>query len=199
MLDLLAQTRLRLGDAPRRVRSDSVRAAPPWVATSGPEAARLGGHLFSEGHLVSAVAVNVSSSLFSPGDVEGFAVVVHPSVRHPVSVEHLGTMAGALGNLESRNPADPAQARLKQLLAAGTALVKESVPVALAHGVNAYVSMVPVHPRDLPGGCMRTWFLPVLVHDENPAVLVLPRTLWAPDLVAAWADLGAERLVGPPA
>jgi hypothetical protein len=201
MLDLLDLTRTRLGAPPRSVPRRSVRPAPPWVhGHGGPRHEDLGEHLFREGQLVAAVTARASTSLFQWGDTDGHAVVVHPSAGDHLSVEHLAVMANAVGALSSssQSPADPEQANVVEVLRSGAAFVNVTVPKAIARGKDARISTVVVRPLDLPGRCMTSWFLPVLVEADNPAVIVLPGELWAPDLVAAWADLGAEQLEGPP-
>jgi hypothetical protein len=198
MLDLLTRTRQRLGDPPRRVDPDLVRPAPLWAMLGREDPYQVGRRLFRDGHLVRAMTVRASSSLFEPGTAEGFAIVVHPAPGTAVSFEQLAVVAGEVGSLASRSPEDPEQAAVTGTLNGDGLFSKVPVPVAIAAGAPLFLSTVSVRPRDLPGRRMRSWFLPVLVHDAVPAVIVLPGGLWAPDLVTAWADLGAEHLDDPP-
>lgn len=199
MLDLLALTRLHLGAPPRQVRRRLVRPAPHWAVPHGQDPTRIGEQVLRDGELVRSFIVNASRALFDPGDAEGFALVAHPLPGDPLSAEQLGQIASEVGMLAQRTAEDPDLDRIVQAMRSGSTFTKVPVPAAIARGARVFVSTVVVRPRDLPGRRLTSWFLPVLSHEGHPAPIVLPKQLWAPDLVAAWMDLRAEQLEGPPA
>lgn len=194
MLDVLTLTRQALGATPRRLPRRLIRPAPAWAAATPADALEDGKALFRDGYLTSSYVVQASSFLFEPSALEGSAVAVHAPSSAAIAMDRLIGITGEVARLTSSDPEDPEQAALVRRLAGERGLLRVPVPRALSRGAPAVLSTVDVRPSDLPGRHLRAWFLPLLAHPEIPALIVLPRELWAPDLVLAWEDLAAEAL-----
>jgi hypothetical protein len=194
--ELLAATRAHLGEPPRRLRSEKFThpPAPPWLRPDHPLQRAEGDRAFllENGVVAPAWVVMANSQLFAAGQGARPAVVIY-APNADVDAETLGDAAAAVFALRTAKPVDPELAALQVELANDLhCFVARPVPVAIAQGACLRLAGVVVHREHLPRPYLGGKLLPVLCHPSSPSVVLLPASMWAPDLRAVWIDLAGE-------
>jgi hypothetical protein len=197
MLDLLAATRDRIGPAPRRL-APSTHRTPTlagWVRGNAVlwKAEHVRPRLVEGGRLVLGWLVLGNELLFRPGGSSHPALVVY-DLSGTATAETLEEVSIELGQLRARTPVDPELAVLARALANDRhSPLAHPVPRSMARGFDLRLGIVLVHRAHLPRPYLGAALLPLLVHDTNPEITILPAALWADDLRSAWLDLAAAR------
>lgn len=193
-MGLLDRTRQQLAPAPRVIRQRAVRFPPPaWMGRGDPLYRSYvdADTLLRHGDVVWGKTVQANRLLFSPGPDDAAATVVFARDRSfDASPHRLGRAADEVFALNEAEAYDAAYRRVKEHLE-GQGERRVPVPAGIARGERLVIATVMIHRAALPLPHLATTYLPLVVAAEVPTVIVLPKALWAADLVRGWLDLAA--------
>jgi len=190
---LFDSTRECLEDARRR-KTVPRRSAPSFVVRCNVlgRAYAIQDRLLNEGELVFGAIVSVPSWLELAGSTDGsagFVLYTHDGAaqRSPMLIEGYGDwLRTTIGSTQ----AHPALTHIATALG-GHPIARTAVPTGFTVAVPYFVCAIPIRRIDLPGGRLRSSFLPILAHRDVDYALQLPLPLWGEDLIEAWVDRGA--------
>ena len=194
-MGLLDRTRQGFGPAPRLIGNQAVRFPPPaWMGRGAPLYRTYvdTDTLLRHGDVVWSRTVQANQLLYSPGREDCPAIVVFGEDRSfDASPQRLGRAAAEVRALYEAEVHDAAYRRVKELLA-DEGEPRVPVPAGIARGKRLALATVMIHRAALPLPYLATGYLPLVIAAEVPTVIVLPKALWAEDLVQAWLDLAAS-------
>jgi hypothetical protein len=195
-MGLLDRTRQQLGPAPRVIGNQRVRFPPPsWMSYSDALYRTYvdTDTLLCHGDVVWGRIVQANQLLFSAGPDDCPAAVLFAEDRSfDTSPQRLGRAADEVYDLKEAEAHDDAYRRIKEhLIDERERVWRMPIPAGIARGKPLALATVMIHRAALPLPYLATTYLPLVVAAEVPTVIVLPKALWAADLVQAWLDLAA--------
>ncbi|WP_431263252.1 hypothetical protein ACQ859_25110 [Roseateles chitinivorans] len=190
---LLDETRAQHAALVQRMDAVALEAlkgtSPPWMQSSDALHQVLVQQelLLTKGRIVWAGLVQANRILFSPGDVDSAAGIVHSDDPyfddHPLEMHRIAQTYYSFKNTE---PTDPA---LKEMARRVTDERTRQMGT-VADGVFSHRplrdSTIVVFRRHLPTGVLLHGLLPLLTHPSTPAVMILPEAFWPEEMVQLW-------------
>ena len=145
--------------------------------------------LLLEGEVVWGALVQANNLLFKPGPNDHPAMTIYAADRSfSGRLEDLRAVAHRLYRLKNTTPEDR-DARL--LAAAITGEIERglgwAVPPSLTGGREVLSTTFMVFRDHLPGRLLRSGWFPLLIHDDTPAVVIVPSVYWPRELVQRWS------------
>lgn len=191
--ELLDKVRIRIGLPPRRRGLFSNNEPPSWMKSKDDglmEFYRKQELIFCQGTVVWGVTVQAHEHLFGHCPSDHAAQVVYsldPSFEQ--NGVPLQWIAQHLYSLKETTPEDPEERRIANLITdemeRGMGL---PVPKSLTQGKEVLTSTIIVIRNHLPGRFLQNNWFPLLVHPQTPAVMIVPRLYWAPEMLALWSE-----------
>lgn len=195
MRNLLEAVRSAIGDPPRVMEASRVAALtpgpPPWFRPDDRlvEVYRRLETLLLEGQVVWGALVQANQLLFKPGPNDHPAMTIYAADRSfDGRLEDLRAIAHRLYRLKNTTPEDRDERRL------AAAITNEmerglgwAVPKSLTGGREVLSTTFMVFRGQLPGRVLQSGWFPLLVHDDTPAVMIVPGVYWPRELVGRWS------------
>ena len=191
----LESCRTTIGEPPRRFglrdRKGYLSQSPPiWINPSEPLWRYFDdrNRILRDGRLVWGAIVQANDRLFSPGLHDAPGDVVYSLDRERADdTAALAQLAHRIFALKGTMPEDEERAKLAHHLTDEMERVFGlPVPAGLGNGVAHELSVVMVHRKHLPSGCLKRMILPVLVVSDPRRVMILPAKYWPTGLVKWW-------------
>lgn len=197
MTCLLDASRAKLEVARRDFDAFRYRVSPPgWLNRNDPLYATYTDAplLLREGDLVWGHVVQANGQLFSRGTENAPAAVLFAEDRtFDHLVDRLLRASQQLFALRSDTAVDSEFERMRAFLTNERERAwRVPCPAEIARGQRLFVATIMIHRWWLPLRYIGVNFLPILVSERVPTVMMLPGELWAEDLVKAWRDLADE-------
>jgi hypothetical protein len=195
MRRLLEDVRMAIGAPPRIMEADRVAALTPsppsWFRDTDPLAEiyyRLD-HLLLEGKVVWGALVQANNLLFKVGPNDHPAMTIYaPDRSFDDRPEALKAIASRLFRLKNTTPEDRDERRL------AAAITNEMergmgwlVPRSMTGGREVLSTGFMVFRSHIPGRRLQGGWFPLLIHDDTPAVMIVPSQFWPRELVSRWS------------
>jgi hypothetical protein len=195
MRRLLEDVRANLGGPPRILEDDQVieltPTVPPWFRAGDPltEIYDRLDLLLLEGRVVWGALVQANSLLFEAGPNDHPAMTIYaPDESFDDRPQDLKAIASRLFRLKNTTPQDRDERRL------AAAITNEMergmgwmVPRSLTGGCEVLSTGFMVFRRHIPGRRLQSGWFPLLIHDDTPAVMIVPRDFWPRELAIRWS------------
>lgn len=146
--------------------------------------------LLSEGQVYWGAMVQANILLFEVGREDHPALAVYGTDRtFDPCPERLHAIGQRLFSLKNTTPDNPQDRRFAAMI---TDEMERSlgwrVPKRHTAGREVFCSASMVFRTHLPGGILRAGWFPLLVHPDTPAIMIVPRRFWPPELVRIWSE-----------
>lgn len=195
MNDAIGQIRARIGPPPRRLgwfQWWRLQVKPPNWMTAADDLMEIflrQKKLLKEGEVYWSHIVQANRQLFEAGDVDCPAMVIFTADNHfDNRIGELQALARRLFELKSTTPDDSKERRLAEMITdemeRGLGAV---VPKSLTGDRRVRSTTIMVFRKHLPGGILRNGLLPILVHPDTPAVMIVPQEFWPTALTEIWS------------
>ncbi|MCC6698235.1 MAG: hypothetical protein IT365_21610 [Candidatus Hydrogenedentes bacterium] len=186
MRDTIETIRAQFGKVPRSfgfLARRYVRIKPPnWMDSDDDlmEIYRQQDLLIREGEIVWAAVVQANELLFDKGPEDHPAMVVYCPDRSVDSrPEWLGELASYLFDLKNTTPQDAGERQLADMITDELERgLGWTVPASITGGMVVRSTSVMVIRRHLPGGVLAETFLPLLIHPDTVATMIVPYKYW---------------------
>lgn len=148
--------------------------------------------LLSEGTLVWAVLVQANERLFRRGSQDHPANVVYTTDREAEQpVARMLAVAGKFFSLKNTRPEDADEATFARMISNESRRdFRVTVPDSLSGGLDLTFTTIMVHRKHLPEGYLTKPYLPLLIHPESRAALILPARYWPDGFLDEWVKPG---------
>lgn len=144
--------------------------------------------LIYEGVVCLAVFVQANVLLFSPGAVDYPANVIYcADLEVDDLLGKLRAVAYKIGALKNTKPEDADEREFAWLVSYEYGRpMRITVPPRLAGDLDITFTTIVVHRKHLPSGYLICDFVPLLIHPESRASIILPARYWPEEIFSQW-------------
>jgi hypothetical protein len=193
--NVLDDIRRRIGPAPRRIPDEARRylltRAPLWVVRMKDDVEEFYRNqelLLREGTVAWAAVVQANGVMYSPGPGDAPATFIYstaPAIE--ADPERLAQIAHQLFALKGGQFEHPQEQAYGDMLAKETERAMGiEIPRPIADGLTIRSTTVMIHRKHLPGRVLQGKLIPVLVHPQSNAIMIVPSRTWPEDFAASW-------------